>query len=405
MNKTGLTIVKDFIYNDTISNSIEKINQNFLDFNILEITGMGTQEIKHSNILEWILGDNQHNLKDKVLIELLKKIYKENNVDDDLQKYIYLTKDRKINVYRERSNIDLIVEDVINKKLFVFENKIFADERTNGEDGGQLKKYENIVFKDYPQNEKDSFDIYFIYLTPSLKNPSREKWLKASYQMIVEVLEKILKEGKLYEHTKIVLSSYIDLLVRRHVVENEELKKLCTDIWNNPDYKNALEILYSYKPDKISFISEYLQEKVSSFDKIRETDSSKKYIRFYDPRQDTKEQNEGIEWTKDNKVLLFEFQNTTNGLILKYIIGPSSNNEFREKIHIHLKSNSFFTPGNSLFEKWNPVWSSENILSYDDLESLSNNEIKDKINEWFEKFFLNDGNYDKINSYITSIIK
>lgn len=405
MKETNLINVKNFIYNDKISSTVDKINENFLDFNILEITGMGSQEIKHSNILEWILGDNQHNLKYKVLVELLKKIYAVNNVDDSLQKYIYLTKERKINVYRERDNIDIIVEDVLNKKLFVFENKIFAEERTYGEDGGQLKKYEDIIYSKYPQDMEDSFEIYFIFLTPDEKEASRQNWLKASYQMIVEILEKILKNTNIQDNTKLVLNSYIDLLKRRHIVENEELKKLCGEIWSNPDYKNALDVLYSYKPDNYSLISEYLQNEISLNDRVIIDDSSRRYIRFSDPRHETKEQNEGEGWTKSKKVLLYEFQNTQNGLVLKFIIGPTSNSEFREKIFNSLKNNPFFKTGNSLNSKWNQIWSSEFIFSSNDLINLSNKELQEKMNTWINDFLQENGDFDKINSYINSIIK
>ncbi|WP_297483975.1 hypothetical protein [Sulfurimonas sp.] len=51
--------VKKFIFNDEVQNMLSKINDNVMDFNILEITGMGSQEIKHFNILDLLFADSE----------------------------------------------------------------------------------------------------------------------------------------------------------------------------------------------------------------------------------------------------------------------------------------------------------------------------------------------------------
>ena len=62
--------IKSFIFDDEVQKLFEDINNNVLDFNILEITGMGNQEIKHSNILGWLFSDAEHNLEYKILESL-----------------------------------------------------------------------------------------------------------------------------------------------------------------------------------------------------------------------------------------------------------------------------------------------------------------------------------------------
>jgi len=401
-----LDLVKNFIYNDSISKSIDDINQNFLDFNILEITGMGTQEIKHSHILEWILGDNQHNLKYKVFIELLKEIYHDNDLnDDELQKYIYLTQERNIKIHREMDNIDLVIEDTLNKKVFVIENKVFAEERTDGSDGGQLQKYENIISEKYPQNKKDKYDVYFIFLTPDSKDASRDNWHTASYKMIADILNKILKTTQLQDNTKLVINSYLDLLKRKHIVGNEELEKLCENIWNNQEYKSALEILYSYKPDRLPLISKYLQDNIPSYNLTKMDSCSRRFIRFSDSRFESKSQNEGKGWTKSNKILLYEFQNSSNGLFLKFIMGPSTNTTFRETVFHSLSKSQFFDPGKTLSAKWNQLWSSEVIITQEELSNSSIDEIENKLKEWMEVFFSQNEGFEKIHSHIYPLIQ
>ena len=68
----NFNLIKNFIFDDEVQKLFEDINNNVLDFNILEITGMGNQEIKHSNILGWLFSDAEHNLEYKILESFLK---------------------------------------------------------------------------------------------------------------------------------------------------------------------------------------------------------------------------------------------------------------------------------------------------------------------------------------------
>ena len=256
--KNAVTSVQNFIFNDDVQDIISDINDNLMDFNILEITGMGNQEIKHSNILGWLFDDSEHNLEYQILDDFLKKVIEENKKDtlDDLQSYIYLSENKKdITIYREKDNIDLLVVDEANKVLITIENKVFANERTDGNDGGQLQKYEDIINQKYDK----SYSKYFIFLTINLGEPSKENWLKASHFMITDIIQNILESKKdLAVKTTIILESYVDLLKRNAIVEDKIIEELCKRIWNNKEYAKALEILNQYKPNKVTLIKEVL---------------------------------------------------------------------------------------------------------------------------------------------------
>ncbi|WP_457745165.1 PD-(D/E)XK nuclease family protein, partial [Sulfurimonas sp.] len=265
INDHELQAIKKFIYNDEIQDTLAHINDNVMDFNILEITGMGHYEIRHSNILGWLFDDSEHNLEYKILENFLKKVIEANKYTDDtkekdildkLQSYIYLAEKKKdITIYREKDNIDLLIVDEANRVVITIENKIFSKERTSGEtDDGQLSKYENIIKEKF----KNDYEKYFIFLTLNLDEPikGKEYWMQASYQMIADVIENILSvKQELSVKTRLVLDSYVDLLKRRGIVASKELEELTNKIWSNPDYKKALEILYQYKPDMQLIIS------------------------------------------------------------------------------------------------------------------------------------------------------
>ena len=243
-----LRLVENFIFNDEVQNILSQINDNMMDFNILEITGMGDYEIRHSNILAWLFGANEHNLQYEILDNFLKKVLKQNKLNTDkknkLKSYLYLqNKKRDITIYREKDNIDLLIVDKTNKIIFVIENKVYANERVDGDDGGQLVKYEKNINKNY----KD-YDKYHIFLTIDLQKPSQESWLVANHQMVADVIENILNTKELTQKSKIVLESYVDLLKRRGIVEDKKLKELCSQIWENTEYREAIEILNKYRP-------------------------------------------------------------------------------------------------------------------------------------------------------------
>ena len=394
--------IKSFIFDDEVQKLFEDINNNVLDFNILEITGMGNQEIKHSNILGWLFSDAEHNLEYKILESFLKKIIALNEVDN-LQDYLYLSKHRKdIIIYREKDNIDLLIVDEANKVLFVIENKVFASERTFGDDGGQLQKYEDIINHKYSKEYRK----YFIYLTIDLSEPSRENWLKANHEMIVESLNEISKNKDISVKTKIIFESYIDTLKRNGIVEDKKLKELCLQIWEHSNYKKALDILNNHKPDIFNQISEYLQKilKEQYLKVVELDDSSKSYVRFSDNSWLNLEQKKGDGWTTSKNVLLYEFQNSIyGGLNLKLIIGPSTNEDFRVKLFELSAKNDKFKPGKSLSKKWNQIHSIS-MISKEEITEKSFDDLKIILDEKLNKFFTENGEFYKIREILKDVM-
>ncbi|MCT7566703.1 PD-(D/E)XK nuclease family protein [Aliarcobacter butzleri] len=384
-------LIKKFIFDDEVQKLFEDINNNVLDFNILEITGMGNQEIKHSNILGWLFSDTEHNLEYKILEGFLKKIIALNGIEN-LQDYLYLSKHRKdIVIYREKDNIDLLIVDEANQVLFAIENKVFAGERTDGEDGGQLQKYENIINHKYSKYQK-----YFIFLTIDLNEPSKDNWLKANHEMIVETLNEISRNKDISIKTKIIFESYIDTLKRNGIVQDKELEELCLKIWNNPDYKEALNILNIYKPDVFSQISEYLKTLGEQYSEINVLkNSSKTYINFLD--------NSWINLNNGENVLSYQFNNRANGLSLKLIIGPSKNKDFRVKLFETATSNNKFKPGRSLSPEWNQIWSMS-IISKEEIEKKDIDDLKLIIDKKMNTFFSENGEFYTIREALKDIM-
>ncbi len=220
------------------------IEHNLNNFNILEIVGMGTQEIKHSNLLSHFFKEEQF------LEKFLQKVIDANSSKNIQVLPNYLPKEKELKIFREKDNIDLLIEDRANKTLIVIENKLYANESE-----GQLKSYEEKMKKYRNWNK------IFIFLTIDLKKPSQQKWLLANYEMISSALEELLQENEYEVKEKILKESYIDLLKRRVIVEDKNLQKLCDNIWENDEYAKALEILLNYRKTKTQKILDKLEQK------------------------------------------------------------------------------------------------------------------------------------------------
>lgn len=246
--KSPYVQVEEFIFDDESQDLLSQINSNVMSFNILDITGMGNQEIKHSNILSWMFGDNEHGLGYKILECFLKKIIESNSDNtkvDILKHYVYLPKKKNdFIIYREKNSIDLLLVDKSNKFVIAIENKVYHSERVGGNGGGQLTEYYNIVNGNYDEEYKK----FFVYLTIDESHPSesnQENWMQASHQMVGEVVEDLLNANNLNDKTELILSSYVDLLKRRNIMANKKLEELCEKIWAKNE--KVLDILFEYR--------------------------------------------------------------------------------------------------------------------------------------------------------------
>ena len=253
MSKNDLEILKEFINDKEAQEKFNAIKNSVMDFNIFEITGLGNQEIKHSNTLAWLFGDNEHGLKYQILERFLKfTLENGNNTSkryENLEKYLKI-QEKNIRIFRESYNIDLLLIDENNKLVITIENKVEADE---GEE--QLLKYRKFIDDKY----KD-FERIYIFLTKDGHSPKdkseQSQWLTATYKMVGDSIEYSLKNNKLSQKANIILSSYVDLLKRRNIVSNEKLQNLCEQIWDK--YEKELQILINYKKTKIDKLYDFI---------------------------------------------------------------------------------------------------------------------------------------------------
>lgn len=233
-----------------IEKKINEINEVFGGENIFEIVGMGTQEIKHSNFLAWLF-KYKIDGKYRFLVDVMEFIG---------EKDIYIG---SLEVRREYKNIDLLLIDKSNKHVIAIENKVWAEERIDGEDGGQLKKYQDIV-----QKEFGDYKQLYIFLTPDGKAPNNENWKSLDYEQISNAIEELAKSIKnKSDKDHLLMIDYIKLLERKGLIVNKKVEEICRELWKNSDYRDALKAISNYKSDFSEFqkkLEATIEQKFSS---------------------------------------------------------------------------------------------------------------------------------------------
>lgn len=182
-------------------------------------------------------------------------------------------------VKTEYRNIDILLVSERERTVIVIENKIYAGERTDGSDGGQLKKYSDIIACEYSGYRK-----MFVFLTREGDAPSDfRNWYSADYSMIADIAEQVLSEYEnIQTDVKIIVLHYVKTL-RRNLIVDKRLQEICKEIYNK--HREALDLIYDNRPDNVSEIAEtasaLIVENGSVLGlKILDDISTKKRVRF-----------------------------------------------------------------------------------------------------------------------------
>lgn len=224
---------------------LEKLSQTRANINIFEVTGMGQQEIKHSNVLGFFLDPSgEHGMEDRFLKRILQSTVKSLpiNSNSSLQApsalRIMLDDYSDAIVHREWLHIDLIIVSEANKTVFVIENKVGAKEGDN-----QLTRYREKI------NAHPKFEGYqkiYAFLTPDGDEASDSEWGQITYE---EVLSNLLesrteKSSKISFEANLLIEHYTQLIRRNVLMNDEELVLACREIYNR--HRNAINLIMKY---------------------------------------------------------------------------------------------------------------------------------------------------------------
>lgn len=202
---------------------------NFNMFDVLKITHT---EIRHSNILGWLLDPNEnHKLGDSFIRAFINNIIKQGQIND----LALLMQDfYSYQVLREHNHMDLVLLSREEKTAYIIENKIWA-----GESKHQLQDYYKKS-----QEEYAGYKLIYVFLTPDGHDASdTDNWISISYEEIMPMLEEIINSTQTIVEVKMLVNNYINA-VRKNIMreKDEELVKVCNEIYNK--HREAFKLIY-----------------------------------------------------------------------------------------------------------------------------------------------------------------
>ncbi len=289
----------------------------FNKFNVFETLKITNTEIRHSNVLSWLLNPrDNHNLKGQFLKSFIKEINEigEHGLDLDAIDY------DSFEVRREWKNIDILVISRKSKIVLIIENKIWSVESSH-----QLAKYRKTI-----ENEFHDFNKLYVFLTPH-GEPSSEPdiWVTYDYERVLIRLDDLINTcvSILDKDVQIFITHYAENL-RRNIMGDKKLQDLCLEIYDK--HKEAFDLIINNLPDQRNIYQNIIVDYLESRDDVIMDDSGKTLIRFITKELDNVIPKSPAGWTKSGRVFLFEIENFDTYIKLKSVVGPSVNDERNE---------------------------------------------------------------------------
>jgi len=233
----------DYLHKFIANNyDLEKLEAILNEFNPLNVLKVDHYEIRHSNILAWLLNPKEnHSIADAFIKKFLAEVIINN---DNLETNLDAFNVQEMNFFdfeikREWQNIDILLVSHSQKVAVIIENKIHASETK-----GQLRKYHDIAVSEYK-----SYQIIPVFLSLDGYEPSDERYGIISYIQILHILKFITEIQKESLNKKVLdfIAYYLKIL-EVLTMEDENIKKLCQKIYK--EHKQALDLIYEYAKGK-----------------------------------------------------------------------------------------------------------------------------------------------------------
>jgi hypothetical protein len=292
-------------------------------FNLFQVLKFEHGEIRHSNVLAWILDPAEsHGLDSLFLKKWLMRVMHESGeyldapvtaVDIDTCQLV------SVEVRREWRNIDLllILELADHRRWVVcIENKVNSTQHSN-----QLSRYRQVVEASFP----DATRRIFLLLTKDEKMPEDPAYLNASYAQVHRVLKECLgsRSHAIGAEPKVLLENYLRLLEEKFMDESE-IARTALRIYQQ--HRRALDIIFENRPDNLRLASDrvrrLLTEKADEIGIVMEP-CSKVYLRFVPRAWDQPGNTHGTGWSGTNRTILFELNLTGNAPYLYVTAGKA----------------------------------------------------------------------------------
>ncbi|WP_430471231.1 PD-(D/E)XK nuclease family protein [Thalassospira lucentensis] len=213
-------------------------------FNPIRVMRMEGMELRHSNILAWLLDPlESHGLGDRFLKAVLSEALRgESSKGCPSALDITQADLQDIEVRREWLHIDIFLLSRRNNWAFIIENKFHASQSN-----GQLAKYIQKARAAF-EEEEGELDIRGIFLTLHDEEPEEPSYATIGYDAICDLLGRTVQaEGQsLGREVSVFLAHYIEIIKEAAGMSDE-----------HKQFEQLARSLYRQHKKVLDFISEY----------------------------------------------------------------------------------------------------------------------------------------------------
>ncbi|MGV7119429.1 MULTISPECIES: PDDEXK-like family protein [unclassified Sphingopyxis] len=213
-------------------------------FNPIRVMRMESMEVRHSNILGWLLDPSEtHGLGDRFLRAFLAEAMKGESAKGCPTAIDIVQADlRDMEVRREWQHIDLFLLSRRNNWAFIVENKFHSSQHS-----GQLARYVEKVRTAF-EPEEGRLDIKGIFLTLHDEDPEDASYASIGYDAICDLLPRVIDaEGQsLAQQVRIFIEHYIEIIREAAGMseERDQMEQLARSLYRQ--HRKVLDFIWDY---------------------------------------------------------------------------------------------------------------------------------------------------------------
>ncbi len=251
-------------------NCLDKLLPWIDDINIFSVLKLKRVEIRHSNMLAWLLDPNEnHGLGCSFLYGFLSKLpsllpEQEEGSMLSIDFLSLLSSDLgSFQIKREWNSIDVLIVSNDLKVVIAVENKIDSGLGRRKTGKTQLDDYDDVLRREYL-----GWQWARILLAPDQSRFGEDflHWGRMEYSDVSEVLNRCFEKHKLYLKPEacLIITNYLRILKNEINMDDPELTRICNDIYKK--HKLALDLIFKVHESPTAPIAEICDEWISQLE-------------------------------------------------------------------------------------------------------------------------------------------
>lgn len=356
-------------------------------FNIFRVLRAAQYEIRHSNMLAWLLTpDETHGLGDRFFRRWLMQVV--HNVEGEAKHRLKLPSPIEIDaldiesveVARERENIDLlIIVRAIDGASWTIciENKVESAQHSN-----QLRRYRELVERKYV----DAEHRLFVFLTKYGEEPNDEGFVVSSYAVVETVLRTCLEErtDTIGPEPRLLINQYLELLAE-DFVEESRAAQLARKIYRS--HRKAIDFILENRDDPISDASSLMKETLGACSSelgIILDVQNKGWVRFLPKEWDVPQNRGGTAWGPNSRFALCEISFWTKNVELQITVGRAPD-IWADKVWTRAAASPFKQEWKKRPAQYVKPFKARSDIAIEALADADPDQIKATLSDWVRK--------------------